>query len=309
MDRLRELEVFVAVADTGSFSRAGGRLRLSPPAVTRAIAALEERLGARVFQRTTRSLAITETGRSFLERARRILADLEEAEKEAIGEAAAPQGPLVVTASVTMGRSMVGAIVGDFLREHPRVTASLLLLDRVVHLVDEGIDVAVRVGDMADSGLVARRVGAVRRVLVGSPAYLARRGVPASPADLKAHAFIGFTGLMPGREIRFGTARETTSVTIRPALEVNDALTAIDAAKAGLGLTMALSYMVHDDVSEGRLAMVLADRMPPPRPVHLVHAGAWLPAPNVRAFLDFAAPRLRQRLAAVSGTEADESGN
>lgn len=303
MDRLHELEVFVAVAEAGSFARAAARLRLSPPAVTRAISALEERLGARVFQRTTRSLAITEVGQRFLESARRILADLEAAEKDAVGEAAEPQGHLVVTASVTFGRSVLAPVVVGFLREHPRVTASVLLLDRVANLVEEGIDVAVRIGDLPDSSLIARKVGAVRRVLVASPAYLAERGNPAAPSDLKSHSVIGFTGLMPNRELRFGEGSGATTVAVRPALEVNDALTAIDSAAMGHGITIALSYMVRDAIAAGKLLPVLDDCSPVPRPVHLVHSHARLVAPKIRAFIDYAAPRLREVLARLGEAE------
>jgi len=303
MDRLHELEVFVAVAEAGSFARAAARLRLSPPAVTRAISALEERLGARVFQRTTRSLAITEVGQRFLESARRILADLEAAEKDAVGEAAEPQGHLVVTASVTFGRSVLAPVVVGFLREHPRVTASVLLLDRVANLVEEGIDVAVRIGDLPDSSLIARRVGAVRRVLVASPAYLAERGNPAAPSDLKSHSVIGFTGLMPNRELRFGEGSGATTVAVRPALEVNDALTAIDSAAMGHGITIALSYMVRDAIAAGKLLPVLDDCSPVPRPVHLIHSHARLVAPKLRAFIDYAAPRLREVLARLGEAE------
>lgn len=296
MDRLHELEVFVAVAEAGSFAKAGARLRLSPPAVTRAVAALEERLGARVFQRTTRSLAITEVGRRFLESARRVLADLEVAEREAVGDAAEPRGHLVVTASVAFGRSVLAPIVCGFLGEYPRVTASVLLVDRVVNLVEEGVDVAVRIGELPDSGLIARRVGAVRRTLVASPAYLAGRGTPSSPSDLESHSLIAFTGLMPGRELRFGSGKGATTVTVRPTLEINDAMAAIDAATMGQGITVALSYMVRDAIAAGRLLPVLADESSPPRPVHLVHAHSRLVAPAIRAFVDYAAPRLREAL-------------
>jgi DNA-binding transcriptional LysR family regulator len=293
MDRLHELEVFVAVADAGSFARAATRLRRSPPAVTRAISALETRLGARVFNRTTRSLTLTDVGERFLDSARRVLSDLEIAEKEAVGEAATPQGHLTLTASVTFGRSAVAEVVADFLQQFPRVTASVVLLDRVVNLVEEGIDVAVRIGPLPDSTLMARRVGAVRRVLVASPDYLLRRGTPAQPADLKAHAMIGFTGLMPHREWRFGDGQGRGSVGLSSVFEINDAVAALHAAERGHGITIALSYMVHDQIGAGRLVQVLEAITPPPQPVHLVHAQTRIVAPKIRAFVDFAAPRLK----------------
>lgn len=304
MDRLHELEVFVAVAEAGSFAKAGARLRLSPPAVTRAIAALEDRLGARVFNRTTRSLTITDVGRRFLESARRVLTDLDTAEKDAVGETAAPQGHLTITASVTFGRAALAPVVCEFLSRHPRVTASVLLVDRIVNLVEEGIDVAVRIGPLPDSTLVAKRVGTVRRVLVASPDYLARRGTPASPAALKHHAMIAFTGLVPERAWRFGTERNAGGVVIAPALEINDAAAALDAAEAGHGITAALSYMVGDRVRAGRLATILDDDAPPPLPVHLVHPQSRLIAPKLRTFVDHAAPRLRRALERLAPTGA-----
>lgn len=296
MDRLHELEVFVAVADAGSFAKAGTRLRLSPPAVTRAVSALEDRLGARVFNRTTRSLTITEVGQRFLDSARRVLVDLDAAEKEAVGETAMPQGHLTITASVTFGRSALAPLVCGFLNQHPRVTASVVLLDRVVNLVEEGIDLAVRIGPLPDSSLIAKRVGAVRRILVASPDYLARRGMPVSPADLKLHSVIAFTGLMPNREWRFASDRSPNSVALNPTLEINDATAAIAAAEMGHGITIALSYMVHEKIREGKLVVVLDDFTPSARPVHLVYPRTRLVASKVRAFVDYAAPRLKHVL-------------
>jgi DNA-binding transcriptional LysR family regulator len=304
MDRLHELEVFVAVAGAGSFAKAGTRLRLSPPAVTRAISALEDRLGARVFNRTTRSLTITDVGQRFLDSARRVLVDLDAAEKEAVGETAMPQGHLTITASVTFGRSALAPLVCGFLSQHPRVTASVVLLDRVVNLVEEGIDLAVRIGPLPDSSLIAKRVGAVRRILVASPDYLARRGTPVSPADLKLHSVIAFTGLMPNREWRFASGRSPNSVALNPTLEINDATAAIAAAEMGHGITIALSYMVHEKIREGKLVMVLDDFTPSPRPVHLVYPQTRLVAPKVRAFVDYAAPRLKLALEQLAMTAA-----
>lgn len=296
MDRMHELEVFIAVAEAGSLAKAGTRLRLSPPAVTRAIAALEDRLGARVFNRTTRSLAMTDVGRQFLDRARRVLADLDAAQKEAAGETALPQGHLTVTASVTFGRSVVAPIVRAYLAAHTRTTVNLVLLDRVANLIEETIDAAVRIGPLPDSALVAKRVGAVRRVLVASPRYLARRGVPKAPAELRQHEVIAFTGLGSSREWRFDVGGKKRAVTVVPRLETNDAEVALQAAEAGEGITTALSYMVAGRLKKRRLVTVLDGLMPPPAPVHLVHAESRLIAPKVRAFLDFAAPRLTRAL-------------
>lgn len=305
MDRLHELEVFIAVADAGSFVKAGARLRLSPPAVTRAISALEERLGARVFNRTTRSLTITDVGQRLLESARRVLADLDAAEKEAVGETAVPKGHLNITASVTFGRSALAPVVCGFLAQYPRVTMSVLLLDRVVNLVEEGVDVAVRIGHLPDSTLIAKRVGAVHRILVASPEYLARRGVPAVPADLRHHAVIAFTGLMPSREWRFRTGQKTGSVAVQPTFEINDAAPAIQAAAMGHGITIALSYMVSEQIRDGTLVPILQAFTLPPQPVHLVSPHVRLVAPKIRAFLDFAAPRLKGALDRLAWTAED----
>ena len=296
MDKLHELEVFVAVADAGSFTKAGTRLRLSPPAVTRAISALEDRLGARVFNRTTRSLTITDVGQRFLENARRILTDIDTAEKEAVGEAAMPHGHLAITASVTFGRAALAPVVCSFLGQHPRVSASVLLLDRVVNLIEEGIDVAIRIGHLPDSNLIAKRIGEVRRILVASPNYLARRGTPVSPSELRLHSVIAFTGLMPNREWHFLNGQKPGSVNLRPVLEVNDAFAAIEAAEMGHGITTALSYMVSDRIRDGKLIPVLDSFTLPPQPVHLVYPHARLVAPKIRAFIDFAAPRLKTTL-------------
>ncbi len=309
MDRFHELEVFVAVAEVGSFAKAGARLRLSPPAVTRAVSALEERLGARVFNRTTRSVTITDVGRRFLESARRVLLDLDTAEREAIGETAMPHGHLNITASVTFGRSALAPVVCGFLSRYPRVTASVLLLDRVVNLIEEGVDVAVRIGHLPDSGLIAKRIGTVRRVLVASPDYIARRGMPASPAELRLHSVIAFTGLMPNREWRFLNGQKQGSVNLDPVFEINDAAAAIQAAEKGHGVTVALSYMVSDQVRNGELVSILDAFMLPPQPVHLVYPQARLVAPKVRAFVDFAAPRLKASLDQLTWTSKEDTGS
>lgn len=309
MDRLHELEVFVAVADAGGFAKAGARLRLSPPAVTRAISALEERLGARVFTRTTRRLTITDVGQRFLESARRILTDLDSAEKDAVGEAAVPNGHLTLTASVTFGRSALAPVACAFLNEHPRVTMSVLLLDRIANLVEEGIDLAVRIGHLPDSTLVAKKIGTVRRILVASPAYLARRSAPQTPADLRVHSMIAFTGLIPNREWRFLEGKRRNSISFVPRLEINDAVASIAAAEMGEGITIALSYMVADQIRDGRLAPVLDSFTPPPVPVHLVYPESRLISSKLRAFVDFAAPRLRATLDRLSLTTTNANGH
>nr|WP_316656102.1 LysR family transcriptional regulator [uncultured Gellertiella sp.] len=300
MDRLHQMEVFVVVADAGSFARAADRLNISPPAVTRAVAALEDRLGTRLLNRTTRSLSLTESGMRFLESARRLLGEMEMAEREAAGEVAVPQGHLTVTASVTMGRTVLADVVRDFLKAYPRMKVSVLLLDRVVNLVEEGIDLAVRVGDLPDSSYVARRSGEVRRILVASPAYLDECGRPEKPADLKNHAFIAFTALMPNREWRFRDGEVPGRVLLSPQLEINDGPTAIRAAVNGEGITIALSYMVADLIREKKLELVLEPFCLPPAPVHLVYPHSRLLAAKVRLFLDFATPRIRETLSSLT---------
>lgn len=296
MDRFHQLRVFVAVAENGGFAKAATRLRSSPPTVTRAIAALEQRLGAQLFTRTTRRVQLTEPGLRLLDRARRLLTDLDVAEKEVAGESSMPSGHLTITAPVTLGRSALPPIVTGFLNAHPRVTAKLMLLDRIVNLVEEGIDVGIRVGQLPDSSLIARQVGEVRRILVASPSYLSRRGAPNSPADLKLHSVIAFTGLLPNRDWSFRAGKTASRIALTPRFEINDASAAIAAAEEGQGIAIALSYMVARQIRERRLEPVLETFAPPPLPVRLVYPESRLVAPKVRAFVDFTAPKLRAAL-------------
>lgn len=298
------MEVFVAVADAGGFARAGKRLGMSAPAVTRAVATLEERLGASLFNRTTRSVSLTEAGDRFLADARRLLGEIVAAEREVVGEAAAPRGHLVITAPVTFGRLALAPCLGRFLDAYPQITASLLLFDRVVNLVEEGIDVAVRIGEATGQSLIVRRVGSVRKILAASPDYLARRGTPQTPGELGAHTLVGFTGLVEGREWRLADGARTVAVPVRPRFEVNDAMTALAAAEAGEGIVPALSYMTADAFRAGRLVPVLARCASPPMPVQLVWPQSRLLAPKVRAFVDFAAPRLSEALSAAMPSTA-----
>ncbi len=297
MDRLHAMTVFVAVADAGSFSKAAEHLRLSPPAVTRAVSALEERLGVRLLTRTTRSLSLTEAGARYLATTRQLLEDIEDGERAAAGEHGVPTGRLAVTASVMFSRLHLMPVIGEFLAAQPKVAMSLLSVDRVTNLVDEGIDVAVRIGDLEDSTLRARRVGYVRRLLVASPDYLEQHGAPDHPKALKDHQTIAFTSLLAFSEWRMFEDGRALSVRQEPRLQLNDPGAAINAAEAGLGITQVLSYMVRDALATGRLVTVLEAFAPPESPVHLVYPeGRALPA-KTRAFLDFAAPRLEVRLA------------
>jgi DNA-binding transcriptional LysR family regulator len=297
MDRLRAMEVFAAVAESGGFGSAARRLGMSPPAVTRAVAALESRLGARLLDRTTRSLALTEAGRGFLETTQRLLGDLDEAERAVAGASITPSGHLRLTAPVTFGRMHLMPILAAFLREQPGVTATLVTLDRVANLIEEGFDVALRIAQLPDSTTVARRIGEVRRLLVASPAYLAREGALRRPADLAARELVAFEGMFPGGEWRHVDRGRPRTVAVRPRLTVNDAQAAIEAAERGEGIAGALSYMVAPRLAAGTLVGVLEPFAPPPVPVQLVYPQSRLLAAKVRAFVDFAAPRLAAALA------------
>ncbi|MGI9403614.1 MAG: LysR substrate-binding domain-containing protein [Hyphomicrobium sp.] len=296
MDRFNELKVFISVAETGGFAKAAARLRSSPPAVTRTVAALEQRVGVQLFNRTTRMVSMTEAGRRFLEHARRILADLDVAESELSGESSMASGQLTITSPVTMGRMVLPSIVMGFLKSHPHVTAKIMLLDRITNLIEEGIDVGLRVGQLPDSSIIARQVGEVRRILVASPAYLSKHGTLKTPADLKHHAMIAFTGLLPNREWIFGEGKSARRMTLKPVFEINDAAAAIAAAESGGGITGALSYMVASHIRERRLEQVLETFAPSAVPVQLVYPESRLVAPKVRAFVDYAAPKLQSAL-------------
>jgi DNA-binding transcriptional LysR family regulator len=290
------MELFAAVVEAGSFARAARLLHLSPAAVTRAIAALEERLGVRLLNRTTRSLGLTEPGAGYLASIRRILADLDEAEQVAAGATGTPQGHLRLTAPATFGRMHLMPVLTDFLREQPKLTASLVTLDRVANLIEEGFDLALRIAQLPDSTIVARRIGSVRRLLVASPDYLGRRGMPLEPSDLAGHDLIAFEDLFDRTVWRFVRNGRTQSVDVRPRVAVNDALAAIAAAERGDGITGALSYVVAAQLAAGSLVTVLDDFSPPPVPVQLVYPQGRLVAPKVRAFVDFAAPRLARAI-------------
>ncbi|MGD9828906.1 MAG: LysR family transcriptional regulator [Hyphomicrobiaceae bacterium] len=308
MDRLLEMEVFVAVVDAGSFAGAARRLNMSPPAVTRAVSSLEARLGARLVSRTTRSLSLTEAGQRFLASARRLLAGLEAAEQEVSGGTTTPSGHLAVTASVTFGRIALARTLGDFLAAHPAITASLMLVDRVVNLVEEGLDVGVRIGELPDSSIIARRIGEVRRVVVASPAYLARRGEPRDLQDLKAHSLVGFSGLMPQRGLVLMDKGKRVHVTAPPLLEVNDASAALLAAEAGHGITSLYCYMAGESIRAGRLQPLLQPHWPAASPVHIVYPDSRLLAAKVRAFVDWMAPRLSAELQRLSSGQEPTPG-
>jgi DNA-binding transcriptional LysR family regulator len=288
MDRLDAMTAFVTVADLRGFAPAARRLGVSPSAVTRMVAALEERLEIRLLQRTTRSVTLTDAGARYLERARRILADVGEAEDSARAERSVPAGRLVVAAPSVFGRREVAPLMCEFLARYPAVSGELTLADRMVNLVEEGVDVAVRIGVLQDSSLHARRVGETRRVVVGAPAYFARRKKPRVPDDLAAHAIIQFTSLTPIPEWRFVRGNEEQRVSFSPRFVTNSADAAIGHAERGGGLTMVLAYQVIDALQAGRLEVVLPKYEPPPRPIQLVYPGSRLLSANIRAFIELA---------------------
>lgn len=292
MDRIEELEVFIAILDAGSLAGAARKLRRSPPAVTRLLAALEQRLGTRLVERTTRRLAPTEAGRRLGEQARRVLAEYEAAVTEDI--TAPPRGLLRVTAPAVFGTRHVTPVVGSFLDEYPEMRVELILDDRNIDLIDEGVDVALRIGALADAGLVARRVGEVRRMVVASRAYVRRRGAPASPQDIASHDVIFNAGRSAAAEWRFRHGGRESVVHFTPRFSVNSVEAALSAMKAGRGLARLLSYQVADDIGKGRVLRLLSTYEPPPLPVHLVMSSAKHMAPKLRAFVDHAVAALSQ---------------
>lgn len=296
MDRFDAMRAFVCVAELQGFGAAARRLGLSPPAITRAVAAIEGRLGIRLFHRTTRRVRLTDAGERYLADARRILGEIEEAETVAAGAQAEPRGPLAVTASQMFGRRVVAPIMLSFLDRYPEVEGRLVLLDRVTDLIEEGFDVAVRIAPLPDSALSAVRVGEVRRIVCASPAYLKAKGSPQRPSDLTRHDGIAFAPITVGDPWSFGTGGRRVSASPRTLLQVNDTEVTIAAALAGRGFTRVLSYQVARELKSGRLKIVLEDFEPPPIPIHLVHLEGRRANARVRAFVDFAAQRLRAAL-------------
>ena len=292
MDRLQAMRVLVRIADSGSFAETARLLNMSPPAVSRSVVALEEAVGTRLLTRTTRSVKPTEIGARYIEDCREILASVEEAEAAASGSFARPSGSLTVTASVMFGQIYIVPIVTEFLDTHPQVTGRLLFLDRVTNLVDEGIDVAIRIGHLPDSSYSAVKVGSVRRVICGSPDYFETAGVPSSPAELAEHRIIAATSAWTSTDWRFGK-NDKQIVSVTPSLYCNSNPAAIDATRSGWGLTRVLSYQVAPDLVEGRLQTVLEEYEEEALPIHVVHPEGRNASAKVRAFVDFAAERLR----------------
>jgi DNA-binding transcriptional LysR family regulator len=292
MDRYQAMKVFQQVAEAGGFAAASRKLNISPPAVTRTIAGLEDLIGARLLVRTTRSVKLTEAGERYLDECRRILAEIADAEAAAAGAYTRPTGTLTVTASVLFGQIYVLPIVTRFLDEHPHVTGRLLFVDRVTSLIDEGIDVAIRIGHLPDSSHAAIRVGSVRRVICASPTYFERAGVPATPQELAGHRIIAATAAWSRLDWRFGAAG-AEMVDVKPALFCNSNEAAIAAARDGWGLTRVLSYQIGPDLQSGRLLTVLGEHEEAPLPIHIVHTEGRRASAKVRAFVDAATAALR----------------
>jgi DNA-binding transcriptional LysR family regulator len=286
MDRIDAMQAFVAVADLQGFAPAARKLGLSPSGVTRLIAALEERLGARLLQRTTRSVALTDVGKRYLERARQILADVDEAEGAVEGERTRPGGRLVVSAPIGFGRLHVSPVTSEYLGRYGEVSVELRLSDLVVNLVEEGVDLAVRVGHLADSSLVARHVGEMRRVVVASPGYLKAHGEPRTPEAIASHQTIQFGAMSTPPDWRFVRAGSEVRVAPAPRFSTNSSDAAIQYAVQDGGLTRVLAYQAADAIKGGQLKVVLAKFEPPPLPIHIVYPTSRLLSAKVRTFID-----------------------
>lgn len=292
MDRLQSLEVFIAVAEAESFAAGARTLGLSAPSATRGVNALEERLGARLFTRTTRRVRLTDVGQAYLEDARHVLAQLKAADDAAAGAALSPVGQLRITCSNEFGRIYVTPILTDFLDKYAEVSADVLMVDRIVNMVEEGFDIAVRIGPLPSSGLTAVRVGSVRRIVCGAPAYFDKHGMPQTPVDLTRHQIVSAAPVSPVSEWRFGKALQET-VRVSPRLSVSSVAAAIAVARQGWGLVRVLSYQVGPDLEDGMLQSVLEDYEPAPLPIHLVHVEGRRAPAKVRSFIDFAKERMR----------------
>jgi DNA-binding transcriptional LysR family regulator len=293
MDRIDAMRVFIAALDEGSLAGAGRRLGHSPAAVSRAIAFLENYVGTPLLHRTTRTIRLSEAGERYAAACRRVLTDLEEADMLAAGEGAAPRGLLTISGPIVSGARILRPIVDAYLDVQPAVKAKLLMLDRRLNLVDEGIDVALRIGHLPDSSLIATRIGEVRQVICAAPSYLARHARIDRPSDLSTHQCIAMTVF--GQDSWSFTPGDgaTQEIKIAPRLIVNTVEAAVGSAIAGYGVTRVFSYQVADEVRGGRLAIVLPEVASPTMPVHLVTPEGRLSVPKVRTFVDFAVPRLK----------------
>jgi DNA-binding transcriptional LysR family regulator len=299
MDRFDAMSVLLAVVEEGSLSAASRRLRAPLATVSRKVSDLEKHLRTQLLLRTSRRVELTDAGRDYVAASKRILEQVEEAERAALGEYSAPRGELHVTAPEVFGRRHLLPVAIDFLAEHPEITLRLFLADRQVNLAEEHVDLGLRIGHLEDSGLIATRVGVVRRVICASPVYLARCGTPERPEDLKDHHGITFRGFPIAPEWRYRKDSPALAVEPRTRLAVNSTEAAVDAALAGLGIIRVLSYQVADELRSGSLQPILEEFAPEPMPVSLVYPHAGLLPLKTRAFLNWTTPRLRARLQAI----------
>jgi DNA-binding transcriptional LysR family regulator len=290
------MSILLTVVEAGSLSAAARRRGTPLATVSRKVSELETHLKSRLLNRSSRRITLTDAGRSYVAACKRILEDVEEAERSASGEYSAAKGDLTITAPIVFGRVHVLPIVVEFLAAYPEIDVRIMLADRVANLLEDPIDLAVRIGELPESSLVATRLGSIRRVVCGSPAYFAKRGTPRTPGDLGAHNCITFEGLMSPRAWTFTKGKSKVSVAVHSRLSINTAEAAIDAAVAGVGVTRVLSYQIANATRAGTLAVVLQEFEPAPWPVSLVYAGQGLLPLKLRAFLDFAAPQLKARL-------------
>ena len=296
MDRFESMSVLLAVVEAGSLSAAGRKLGMPLATVSRKISELEAHVKARLLTRSTRRLTLTDAGGDYVVACKRILEDVNEAERSVSGEYSTPKGDLIVAAPIVLGRLHVLPITTEFLKAYPEVNVRLVLGDRFVNLLEDHVDLAVRIGDLPDSTLVAMRVGAIRRIVCGSPTYFAERGTPKAPAELSAHQCVTFAALMSPDSWIFKVNGADVSIPIRSRLIVNTAEAAIDAAIVGVGVTRVLSYQIEDARRTDLLRVALRKFEPKPIPVSLVYTSQGRLPLKLRAFLDFAAPRLRERI-------------
>ena len=294
MDRLRAMQVFVQIVDSGSLTAAADALDVSVPSVVRSLAALERAVGVRLLNRTTRRSSLSDEGREYYERCRRVLSEVEAADAALSARRLEPKGRLRLTAPEMYGRLCVAPVVMEFAAKYPGVEVELLLLDRVVDLVEEGIDAAIRISRLPESSLVAVRVGETRRVLCAAPTYLRNAGMPETPADLASHRCVLFTGLTSNNEWSFA-GEPPTRVPIRPVLRTNQFDVAINAVLQGLGCGQFLCYQVQALMGKSKVTRILGKFEPLPVPIQVVYPHARFLSPNVRAFVDIAVPRLRER--------------
>ncbi|CDH47450.1 MAG: LysR family transcriptional regulator [Candidatus Competibacteraceae bacterium] len=293
MDRLHLMSVFVAVAEEEGFAGGARRLGMSPPAVTRSIAALEARLGVKLLHRTTRFVRVTEAGQRYLDDARRILSEVDEADEAVAGIHAEPRGYLAVTAPVLFGRMFVMPGIVEYLQQYPAMTVSALFLDRVVNLLEEGFDVGVRIGELPDSSMKAIRVGQVRQVVCASPSYLAEHGQPNTPLELANHLMVAASAVSPVVDWKFVQDAQTTVVRVKPRLTVSSNAAAIEAVRHGFGITRLLSYQIAPYLASGQLKTLLSEFEPGHLPIHVIHREGRSAAAKVRTFVDLMAARLR----------------